>query len=141
MSEVALRWAYYITIFVILLFVLIEGKRRQRIIPVIKPLGNTTLEFVNVVSRLYFQKQDHRNMTRKKIVFFLEHVRTRYQLATNKLDDAFAISLSHKSGYPLEKTKYLIWKIQQIDIAGNITADDLLKINGDIEDFYVESEN
>ena len=108
MEQAALRWAYYIAIFGIFLFVVFEGKRRQRIIPIIKPLQNTTLEFVNVVSRLYFQKQDHRSMAHKKIVFFLEHIRAQYHLTTNKLDEEFTERLSHKSGYPLEKSKYLI---------------------------------
>jgi hypothetical protein len=139
MDKTALRWAYYITIFGILLFVVFEGKRRQRIIPVIKPLQNTTLEFVSVVSRLYFQKQDHHGIARKKIIFFLEHIRTQYHLPTNKLDEAFAETLSHKSGYPLEKAKYLTWKIRQTEDAGNRTAEDLLKLNGQIEDFYAET--
>jgi hypothetical protein len=136
MSMPALQWAYYTAIFGILLFVIFEGKRRQRIIPAIQPLQNTTLEFVNIVSRLYFQKQDHHGIARKKTLFFLEHVRTQYHLPTNRLDEDFAETLSHKSGYPLEKTKYLVWKIGQITTTGSITADGLLKLNDDIEHFY-----
>ena len=77
-------------------------------------------------------------MARKKAVFFLEHIRLQYHLATNNLDEEFAEKLSHKSGYPLEKTKYLIWKIGQIENAGSITAEDLSKLNDEIDDFYME---
>ena len=50
-----LRWAYYITILSVLLFMLFEMKRRQRIIPIVKPLPNTTMEFVATIGNLYFQ--------------------------------------------------------------------------------------
>jgi len=135
MEKAALRWAYYIAIFGILLFVVFEGKRRQRVIPIIKPLQNTTLEFVQVVSRLYYQKQDHHGIARKKIIFFLEQIRTQYHLPTNQLDEQFTETLSHKSGYPLEKTKYLIWKIRQVEKSGSITAEELLKLNDEMEKF------
>lgn len=136
MSFPPLRWAYYVTVFGILLFVIFESKRRQRVIPVIRPLKNTTLEFLDVVSRLYFQKQDHKNMAHKKIVFFMEQIRTQYNLLTNRLDEDFAAALSRKSGYPADRTKYLIWKINQIDRQNAITAEELLKLNEEIENFY-----
>ncbi len=139
MDKTALRWAYYIAVFGILLFVLIEGKRRQRIIPILKPLQNTTLEFVNIVSRLYFQKQDHKSIARKKIIFFLEHLRTQYHLPTNQLDEEFAEILSHKSCYPLGKTKYLVWKIRQVETAAGMPAEDLIKLSDEIEDFLEET--
>ncbi len=139
MQYPALRWAYYIAIFGILLFVIFEGKRRQRIIPVVKPLQNTTLEFLDVVSRLYFQKQDHKGIARKKIIFFMEQIRTRYRLPTNKLDEEFVETLSRKSGYPPEKTKYLIWKICRTEAETDLTADDLTKLSDEMEDFYANT--
>ena len=141
MTEPALRRTYYIAIFGILLFVAFESKRRQRIIPVVKPLQNTTIEFVNVVSRLYFQKRDHQGIARKKIIFFLEHVRATYHLPTNQLDEDFTETLSRKSGYPLEKTKYLIWKIRQTENSRNIAAEDLIRLNDAIEEFGQRREN
>ncbi len=136
MAQPAMRWAYYIIIFGMLLFVIFEGKRRQRVIPVIRPLRNTTLDFLNVVSRLYFQKQDHKGIAHKKIIFFLEQVRSQYHLPTNRLDDEFVETLSQKSGYPLDKTKYLIWKISQTEKQNSLVVDDLMKLNDEIENFY-----
>ena len=45
LQNYSLRWAFYIAVFSLLLFVLYEMKRRQRIIPIIPPLNNTTVEF------------------------------------------------------------------------------------------------
>ena len=64
-----LRWAYYITIISILLFMLFEMKRKQRIIPIVRPLANTTLEFVGTIGNLYYQSGEHKNIAEKKIHF------------------------------------------------------------------------
>ncbi|MDR2040400.1 MAG: hypothetical protein LBQ60_20990 [Bacteroidales bacterium] len=136
MQRPQMRWAYYTSIFGILFFILIEGKRRQRIIPVVRPLRNTTLDFLNVVSRLYYQKQDHQSIARKKITFFLEQVRNLYHLPTHTLDEEFTHMLSLKSGYPQDKTQYLVWKIEQVGKQNSLTADELEKLNKTLEDFH-----
>src|SRR6185437_7787947 len=73
-----LRWAFYIAFFGLILFVLYEMKRRQRIIPVIEPLENSTISFVNVVGQVYYEQHDNVNIGNKKIQYFLEHLRTQY---------------------------------------------------------------
>ena len=60
-----------------------QGKRKQRIIPVITPLKNTSLEFVETIGRLYYQKGTRSGIAHKKIIFFLDFIRTRYNIATN----------------------------------------------------------
>ena len=75
-----LRWAYYIAIVSLLLFMIFEMKRKQRIIPIIKPLSNTTLEFVRTIGNLYFQNSEHKSIAEKKINFFMDRLRTKYWL-------------------------------------------------------------
>ncbi|MEP7220535.1 MAG: DUF4350 domain-containing protein, partial [Bacteroidota bacterium] len=70
-SQEALRWALYIGLIGVVCFMFFMGKRRQRIIPEIKPLPNTTLQFAATVSQLYFQHADHRNIAEKRITYFL----------------------------------------------------------------------
>ncbi len=48
----ALRWAYYTMLFGVCVFILVEGKRRQRYIPVYAPLRNETMSFVGTLARL-----------------------------------------------------------------------------------------
>ncbi|MBV6512786.1 MAG: hypothetical protein FMNOHCHN_02303 [Ignavibacteriaceae bacterium] len=45
LSEPRLAWAYYILLISAVLFIFLHGRREQRIIPVIKPFINSTLEF------------------------------------------------------------------------------------------------
>lgn len=135
LSNEALRWAYYISILSLLIFMLFEMKRKQRIIPIIKPLENTTLEFVSTVGNLYYQHSDHKNLAEKKINFLLEHIRTKFWLSTTKLNDDFIKSLSGKSGLPLEDITQLVAAILRIQSRTQISAFELVDLNEKIEKF------
>jgi hypothetical protein len=130
-----LRWAYYITIISVLLFMVFEMKRKQRIIPVIKPLGNTTLEFVSTIGNLYFQNKEHKNIADKKISFLLEQIRSKYWLSTNKLDDDFIKTLSRKSGKPEEEIRSLLASIAAVQGHSQISSGQLIDLNKKIEKF------
>jgi hypothetical protein len=69
LSNEPLRWAYYISIISVLLFIVFEAKRRQRIIPIIKPLGNTTLEFIS-------KKEIIKILRKRKSIFSLTKLET-----------------------------------------------------------------
>jgi len=94
----SLRWAYYLILLTALLYIVYEVKRRQRIIPVIEPLKNNTLDFVTVVGQVYYERHDNSNIAHKKITYLLEHWRTRYYLKTSNLDKEFTESLEKKNG-------------------------------------------
>jgi hypothetical protein len=130
-----LRWAYYLVVISILLFMLVEIKRKQRIIPIIKPLENTTLEFVSTIGNLYYQSGEHKNVAEKKIHFFLDQVRTKYWLSSHKLDEAFIQALTRKSGKPEEEVRGLITVIIFILNSRDIAVDRLVDLNERIEKF------
>ncbi|MFA4867220.1 MAG: DUF4350 domain-containing protein [Pedobacter sp.] len=130
-----LRWAYYLAISGLLIFVLFEMKRRQRIIPVIEPLKNTSVEFVEVVGKVYYQQRDNRDIAHKKITYFLEHVRSNYRLKTTVLDEEFISDLILKSGINEEIVRKLIEMINRLN--GAIVIDDhaLIQLHKLIEKF------
>lgn len=135
----SLRWAYYITMAALLLYMAFEMKRRQRIIPIIKPLANTTLEFVSTIGNLYYQQQDHKNIAHKKIQYLLEHIRSHYWLNTTHLDDQFIHQLSRKSGKSEAEVMSLVSLIVEIETANQISAQQLTRLNEKIEAFYLKS--
>jgi len=135
LNQPSLRWALYIVLFSILLFIFFEAKRKQRIIPIIKPLSNTTLEFTETLGRLYFQYKDHKNIADKKITYFLEYIRTRYYLKTENLDSIFLENLNKKSGVSLEKIETLFKHINFIQRQTTISESDLLELNRKMEEF------
>lgn len=130
-----LRWAYYLTIGSVLLFMFFEAKRKQRIIPVIKPLANTSLEFVTTIGNLYLQNGDHKDIAEKKIAFFLEQIRAKYWLNTQKITEEFLIALSARSGMPLEKVKEIFSLITNIQSRERISPDELTSLNTALDGF------
>jgi hypothetical protein len=135
LSNDALRWAYYLTISSILLFMIFEAKRKQRIIPVIRPLPNTTVQFVATIGNLYFQHGDHKNIADKKINFLLEQIRSRYFIPTNKLDDTFILLLAQKSGKPEREVIELFNTVNYISRSSVINVEILIDLNDKIEKF------
>lgn len=130
-----LRWAYYITILSLILFMIFEAKRKQRIIPIIKPLQNTTLEFVGAIGNLYYQNNEHKSIAEKKINFLLEHIRTKYWMSTVKIDDSFIYSLARKAGKSEPDVRDLFKKIEAVHAMTIITAEELIALNSKIEKF------
>jgi hypothetical protein len=135
LSRTALAWAYGITIVSLLCYVLFEAKRRQRIIPVVSPPQNATLEFVDTIGRLYYQHGDHKNLAQKKITYFMESIRTRFYLKTGILDEEFVDRLSEKSNVEREQVKMLISLIRKISESDSVSEDMLIRLSDMIERF------
>ena len=135
----ALRWTFYIAFFSLIIFVLYEMKRRQRIIPVIEQLENSTLNFVNVVGQVYYEQRDNRNISNKKILYFLEHLRSQYNLKTNLLDQEFTENFAKKTGTEPAFATELINYISYLNAAQQVSNAELIKLNKLIEQFYNQS--
>ncbi|UFH55915.1 DUF4350 domain-containing protein [Spirosoma sp. KNUC1025] len=134
-SQPALNWAYYLVAFGVFFYAIFAGKRTQRVIPVIKPLRNTSLDFVKTVGRMYFQQGDHDNLARKKIQYFLADIRERYHLNTTVLDKDFTEALAHKSGIPTEEATELVRLLRDAQKSISLSEADLLTLNSALEKF------
>ncbi|EHQ28305.1 hypothetical protein [Mucilaginibacter paludis] len=135
----SLRWAFYITFFSLILYVLYQIKRRQRIIPIIEPLQNTTLDFVKVVGQVYYEQRDNSNIAQKKAAYFLEYLRAKYNLKTTVLNDEFGEALAHKSGVETTLIKQLLNQVTWVRSATKVSDHDLIQLNKNIEQFYLQS--
>jgi hypothetical protein len=132
----ALAAALLTAIFTMLLYILLEAKRKQRYIPIMTKPKNESLDFVKTIGRLYFEKGDHLNLCRKMAAYFLEHVRNRYKLPTNNLDDTFIQSLQFKTGIPENEIFSLVSFIRQMDSATGISDRQLESFHKQLESFY-----
>jgi hypothetical protein len=108
LNQPALKWSYYLVLCGLLLFVIFKAKREQRIIPVIKPLENSSVEFARTVGSLYHQSKDYTNLNSKKINYFLTYIRNRYYINTTVLNERLVTQLAAKAGKNIEETKSLI---------------------------------
>ncbi len=136
LSNTFLRWALWLTIAAFVIFVLFEMKRRQRIIPVIEPLRNTTVDFVETVSSVYYSQHDNNSIARKKIQFWFDYIRQRYYLSTQNTDDTFVQQLQRKSGVSKELIELILKNIRRAEAQPQITDDLLAELSNRIDEFY-----
>ncbi|HEY6976092.1 MAG TPA: DUF4350 domain-containing protein [Chitinophagaceae bacterium] len=136
LSNSFLKWALWLTIIAFAIFVLFEMKRRQRIIPVVEPLRNTTLDFVETVSSVYYSQHDNNSIARKKIQFWLDHIRQRYYLSTQKTDDTFVQQLQRKSGASKDLIEAILKNISRAEAQPRVTDDLLAELSNRIDQFY-----
>ena len=135
LTQSSLKWAYYLTIASLLLFVIFRAKRQQRIIPVIKPLENSSVEFARTVGALYYQNKDYTDLIHKKISYFLAYLRSRYHLELSNISDKTVQKLAAKSGKGKEETKKLLELIVLLKNKKIHTEQDSILLNKTIADF------
>ncbi|MDB5252244.1 MAG: hypothetical protein JWP27_1413 [Flaviaesturariibacter sp.] len=132
----AFKWALLTAVGVILLFLLSEMRRRQRFIPDMEKPRNESLDFVQTVGRLYYDKRDHMDLARKMAQYFLDHVRQQYKIPTNELSADFVQALQAKSGYSLAGLNEIVGFIQFLYDAPGITEGQLSHFHKQLETFY-----
>lgn len=132
-AQPALNAAMWLGIIGIIIFMFFNARRKQRIIPEIKPVANTTLDFTKTIGNLYYQEGDHHTIIEKKVIYFLEFVRNEYLIDTYTLDDDFVEKLHLKSGKPVEDIQKAVRLIQKHRHQFQSTEADVIQINKAIE--------
>ncbi len=133
-SKPALKCAWLTFIFGMFFFMVFNAKRKQRIVPILKPLPNTTIDFTKTIGNLYYQEGDHDTIINKKIIYFLEKIRGQYLLDTSKLDDEFVKKLQQKSGKKLVDIEHVVFLINNYRRSPhNSVEEDLIAIDTAIE--------
>lgn len=108
LSQPPLAWAWYTLVGMGLLYLIFRAKRRQRIIPVTEPVTNTSLEFIDTIGKLHFQRGNPRQVIFQKMKYLQNFIKNRYGLAVQDWDENFIKKLNLKSEVPTD----LLSKIQ-----------------------------
>ncbi len=136
MKYPALSRAFFISLGLLLLYIFFNSKRRQRIIPVIKPTENNSIAFTEAIAGLYLGKKDNKLISEKMITYFNEHVRSKYLMHINVQDPGYADMLSRKSGVSSEITAPLADAMRQMAASPRVSDQQLLLLNGLTEKFF-----
>ncbi len=136
LTQPALKWAWYLCVIGMGLFMYFNGKRRQRIIPELPEKINTTTDFVKTMSNLYHESQAYNNIIHKEITYFLEYIRNKYHLSTEKLDENFNKKLALKSAKDVNKIRTLIEMINRMRGQQFNSKSPLIDLHKKIEAFY-----
>ncbi len=128
--------AFLFLLLILLVYVLLNIKRTQRIIPEIAPKSNESLDFVKTIGRLYYEKGDHRNLAIKMSQHFQEYIRTKYQQQLNLEDASSSKRLATRSGVPEDVVRDIATQIRYVQDAPYIEEAQLEEFYQLLEIFY-----
>ena len=135
LNQPALAWAYYLTVIGILVFVLFKAKREQRIIPVLKPLQNSSIDFARTVGSLYYEHKDYSDLITKKCNYFMEYLRSHYYINTQEINDRTASDLAIRSGKSVSETKSLLDLLVALNSKKQHREQDVIDLDKKINQF------
>lgn len=138
-SNDALYMAYLVLLIGLLFFMVFEMKRKQRAINIITPLQNTTLNFVDVVSHVYYNSKNHKHIAEEKISYFYFDVRKKFGVNTNEINEGFYNTIHKLSGIELDAVKKLFSYCENLKQAPLLTENDLLELENRIHNFKIKS--
>ncbi len=139
LSEPALKWAWFILLISLVLFMIFKAKREQRAIPIVVPPGNSSVEFAETVGQLYLNQGDHKNILEKKVLYLKDHIYQNFYMHIHFLPEEIE-PLAHKTGKSENEVKQLFFAINSALKLNVLTKEDLLRINKIIESFYPNKE-
>jgi hypothetical protein len=135
LRQPALLFALILILIGLFIYMLIFSKRRQKIIPPIEANTNASLEFVSVVSQLYFKQKQHNKLVYHLRTLFRSFIQDHYYV-TIDFDKGKNIELiSDKSGIDPSKIKDIV---NTFNSAKNktFTEADLINLYVKLDDFY-----
>ncbi len=135
-----LKWAYYFVLIGVLLFVLFEGKRKQRSIPIVQPPKNRTYEYTRTISGMYLDKKDYHSVAKKQIALFFEYIRIQLRTPTEQQNSRFFTAVAGKTGNTIEDTKKLFTFIDKVNNQHTTSSEELQKLYKEIQAFKTKAD-
>lgn len=123
-----LRWALYLALLGVVLFMIFTARRRQRVIPIMSKPANRSLEFIQLIGTLYYQRKDHVDLVRKKFKLFAEELRKTagVDISDVNTDDREYLLLAEKTGMNSDRLKKEIRQIRLVlHSEGNISVEEM----------------
>lgn len=136
LSTESLKYAWYLSLFSLFLFMIFKARRKQRIIPIIKTPENSTLSFTRTIGMLYLEQNSHKNILEKKVRFFFDYIKTHLRLDTSELNERFKTDLASRSGISKKDINKLFDLIELTEHSKTISDSELKLVTDQIDQFY-----
>lgn len=130
------KWAFWVTLLLLCLYLITEVKRRHRIILKYEKPKNDSLEFVTTIGKLYFEKGDHKNLADKLTQYFLDYIRNNFKISTAEINNAFVQQLAAKSNKNIDEINAIAETMHTINLSSSITQKQLMDYYELLENFY-----
>ncbi len=134
MSSPPLKAAYYLLVIGMLLYAIFGGKRRQKAIPITDKNENTSLEYIETVSQLFYQQDKHEKLVAHMKNIFFHKMEQKFYL--KKDHPEYLETLTKKSKIPMDDLKYILDRFQNHDDEYTFKSDQLVSLNARLEQVY-----
>jgi len=137
LSQESLRWAWYMLLCLGILYILFYTKRRQRVMPVVNPIKNTSIDFVKTIGAIYYHEESAQKIIAHQKRLLLTYIHTRYGISPGS--ESFLKKASLKSGVSEAEIDMILKEAKRLQLRGELTNKDLVDYNKLTENFYRNS--
>lgn len=138
LSEKSLKAAYYTLLLTVLFFVFFTAKRKQRIIPTIKPYENKTKAFILTLSGLYHKSKNHKDIALKRFTYFNNFIKTKYNVNLIDNEGFDEEKAAQKTGTDIGLLKKLLSYHTKINKLETISQEELIRFNKILEEIKAQ---
>jgi hypothetical protein len=126
LSVESFKWAWYLMIGATLLFIILKSKRKYSIMPVLEPVSNTSIEYINTTGRLYMQIGNHRKLIQLNMRLFISFIQQKYGILIKPEDSQSVQWIAAKSGIEEQLYNELFADYKKLTLPGySVTSKDL----------------
>ncbi len=141
LSQKSLRWGYYTLLMTVFFAIVINLKRKQKVIPVIRKKQNSSLEFIKTISNLYLEENDNKFIADKKIKHFRNYLRQKLNLKANSYEIDIMEYIAKRTGVSVELLEEIFRRIRAVEITNDVSFQQLEQLNSCIDKFYLKVRN
>lgn len=135
-SHPYLKWAWYLFLVTVLLYLIFRSKREQRVIPLLPVNTNASIEYIKAIGTLYFQNKGHNHIATEMYIIFLSEVRSRYNISTDMPENDLIDQLSVRSGIDKSVLFYLFKLFKEAQQNSDASSDTLINLYNSIENYH-----
>ncbi len=140
LSQKSFRWAWYIGLSLIIIFMVFKSRREQRIIPILNKPQNTTVEFNKAISLLYYQANDNSIVAEEIMKMYLLHLKSKFNINVNiSKYESYISEISKRSDLSEDFIKDIFTKHISAIYGDKKNKDSLIDFHRSIEYFYKNS--
>jgi hypothetical protein len=130
-----LKSAYYCLIILLVIWAIFEGKRKQRPIPIIKPLTNQSLAFAKTIAGMYLEKDATTEIGKLQISLFWEYCRSHFRITFHVINPDTVCKIALLGNCPIEKTEEIFHMLQLFETKTSLSTQEVIKSTQLIDTF------
>jgi len=133
-----LKYAWWLLVGSIVLFLLFGGRRKQKAIPVLNKPSNNSLSLVESLGYFYFTENKNALVFKREWNQFLNFVRLHLHVSTENLNSETTRKIAEKSGAQLATVEKVFSVHEKYRIFTELSGEELIETNRTIAAFYTE---